>query len=142
MVKKELRSKNPNTIDLLTGAIVLNNIPIVKKLLSHSDVIDVNAKDSHNNLPIFVCVNLGRIECLRLLLQHNANPDITDNLGRSPLIYALRKDYIKNRYLIVKELCKHCDVNFVSNQGTAMFIAKSLRRPIYLTLLKKYGAKC
>lgn len=141
MVKKELRSKNPNTIDLLTGAIVLNNIPVVKKLLSHSDVIDVNAKDSHNNIPIFVCVNLGRIECLKLLLQHNANPDITDSLGRSPLIYALRKNYVKNRYIIVKELLKHnCDVNFVSNQGTAMFVARSLRRPMYATLLKKYGA--
>lgn len=140
MNNKKIRSKDPKTIDLLTGAIILDNIKALKKLLS-SDKIDVNARDSHNLIPLFVCVKFGRLECLKLLLEHNANPDITDNLGRTALIYALRKQTLKNRYLTVKVLLEaNCDVNYVSSQGTAMFVAKSLRRPMYVNLLKKYNA--
>ena len=141
-MKKEMRSKNPDILTLLTGAIALNKISVIKKLLSHSDVIDVNAKDSHNNIPIFVCVKFGRVECLKLLLQHNANPDITDSRGYTPLIYALREEkYLPNRYLIVKTLLEHnCNAQFISNVGTPMFIARKLRRPIYVHLLQRYNA--
>ncbi|MBQ9271487.1 MAG: hypothetical protein IJ218_04400 [Alphaproteobacteria bacterium] len=42
MNNKKIRSKDPKTIDLLTGAIILDNTKALKKLLS-SDKIDVNA---------------------------------------------------------------------------------------------------
>ena len=140
MNNKKIRSKNPKAVDLLTGAIVLDDIKALKKMLS-SNKIDVNAQDSNNLIPLFVCVQFGRVECLKLLLEHDANPDITDRFGRTALIYALRKQGIKNRYLIVKALLEaNCDVNYISNQGTALFIAKTLRRSMYVSLLKKYHA--
>lgn len=141
-MKKEMRSKNPDTLTLLTGAIVLNKISVIKKLLSHCDTIDINVPDAHKNIPIFVCVKFGRVECLKLLLQHNANPDITDSRGYTPLIYALREEkYLPNRYLIVKTLLEHnCNTQFISNVGTPMFIARKLRRPIYVHLLQRYNA--
>ncbi len=141
-MKKEMRSKNPDILTLLTGAIVLNKISVVKKLLSHCDTIDINAPDVHKNIPIFVCVKFGRVECLKLLLQHNANPDITDFRNYTPLIYALREEkYLPNRYLIVKTLLEHnCNAQFVSNVGTPMFLARKLHRPIYVHLLQRYNA--
>lgn len=139
MTGKKKNTKNPNTLDLLVGAIVLNKINAVKYLVSRCDVNEV---DSHGNLPIMVCINYGRVECLKLLLQNNANPDIMDKKkGYPPLIYSLREKYIPNRYLIVKTLLKsNCNTQFVSNIGTPLFVAKKLRRPIYTSLLKQYDA--
>ena len=137
-----MRSKNPDILTLLTGAIALNKISAVKKLLSHCDTIDINAPDAHNSIPIFVCVKFGRVECLKLLLQHNANPDIVNARGYTPLIYALREEkYLPNRYLIVKTLLEHnCNAQFISNVGTPIFIARKLRRPIYVHLLQRDDA--
>lgn len=56
----------------LTCAILNNNIPVIKKLLKHSNV-DVNKVDSKNMTPLFRSIYNKQTEIVKLLLQH---PDI------------------------------------------------------------------
>ena len=140
-IKKKKNLKNALKIDALNMAIMCNDLNAVRELLL--DNIDLNSPDLYGFFPIMICMDYGNVDCLKILLQHGANPNVIDKRnGFTPLMKALSKKYIPNRYLIVILLLKNgADVNIISNHNkTALYLAKT-NQPRYVRLLKRFGAE-
>ena len=74
---------DPNIADnekftALHNAVV--NVDILKLLLSKCS--DVNARNNKGETPLYSAVEKGNVESVNSLLEHNADPNITDNEGK------------------------------------------------------------
>lgn len=52
--------------------------------------LDFNLRDDEGKTPLFKAVELGSAECVKLLLDHQANPCIAASDGRTPFEYSLQ----------------------------------------------------
>ena len=64
-------------------------------------VNDLN-KDKQSALTF--AVNSGDIDTIDTLLSHNAQSDVVDSLGNSPLILAIKKDSYGDNMVLIKTL--------------------------------------
>ena len=141
MLKKRKIPQNTRRIDELNTAIAINDTNTIYELLINN--IDVNSPDRRGIYPIMFAVEYGNANALISLLRHGANPNVVDKRnGYTPLMKALSRKYISNRYLIVMLLLKNgADVNIISNHNkTALYLAKT-KQPRYVSLLKRFGAE-
>ena len=60
---------------------------MLKLLIAHGASVNVTNMDGHT--PLFTQVMRGNIECAKLLLSLNADPNSADRLGTTPLAYVL-----------------------------------------------------
>lgn len=142
MIRKKKNPQNARKLDQLNMAIICNDLNTINELLMNN--IDLNSPDIYGCYPIMLCIHYGNVECLKALLQHGANPNIVSKRnGYTPLMLALAKTYVPNRYSVVMALLRNgADVNILGNDSkTALYIAK-LKQPRYISILKRYGATC
>jgi uncharacterized protein len=71
------------------GAARSGNSAILKKLLDHGAA--VNVQDCQGDTPILLAVNGGSLEMTRLLLQHNADPALTNCANVSALTTRMKR---------------------------------------------------
>lgn len=70
------------------------------KRLIESKEIDINATYKEDNTTaLFQAAKHGNARCVRILLKNNANYDISDNFGNTPLIIAAIND--RRRYVFI-----------------------------------------
>lgn len=102
---------------LLAVAARNGHVNIVKYFISQNK-FNINPK---NNNPLINACAKGQIDIVNLLLDHDADPNISDNAGNTPLTYAIRTDY----HNIIDILLVHgADYNFKNLVGeTPVFFA-------------------
>ncbi|KAL6617761.1 ankyrin repeat-containing domain protein [Neocallimastix sp. 'constans'] len=87
------------------------NVEIIQIFLDHG--VDVNRPNSFGFYPIAVACKSERIEQVRILLEHGANPNV-----RSKTATPLVQSCIDGTLEIAKELIQHgADVNYLTNEG-------------------------
>lgn len=74
----QLNSLDSEGLGLLHWAADRGNSEILSFLLSTKG-IDVNLKDSEGQTPLFYASSCGHVDCIQLLLKHNADKNILDN---------------------------------------------------------------
>ncbi|KAL6695385.1 ankyrin repeat-containing domain protein [Trichoderma pleuroticola] len=77
-----------------------DKIAIFEVLVKNSPPARVNATDSENMTPLLHAAEAGELPLVTWLLEHEADVDATDNLGRSALWYAIKNLHVG----IVREL--------------------------------------
>ena len=63
---------------------------MIKYLAEHGANLDeiFDLGDNVTTTALNICITMGRIDLMRILLEHGANPNIQDNRGRVPLLLA------------------------------------------------------
>ncbi|PNP43234.1 hypothetical protein THARTR1_11132 [Trichoderma harzianum] len=91
----------PLPIELTRSSLpVKDKIAIFEVLVKNSPPARVNATDSENMTPLLHAAEAGELPLVTWLLEHEADVDATDNLGRSALWYAIKNLHVG----IVREL--------------------------------------
>uniref|UniRef100_A0A8B9J4A9 Uncharacterized protein n=1 Tax=Astyanax mexicanus TaxID=7994 RepID=A0A8B9J4A9_ASTMX len=49
---------------------------------------DVNSRDEHGRTALSLACELGHLDAVKILVQFNADPEVTDTWGNSALMYA------------------------------------------------------
>ncbi|XP_045469195.1 ankyrin repeat domain-containing protein 13C [Harmonia axyridis] len=70
----------------LHKAVFENDLKNVSRMLR---TVDIAAKDRHGNTPLHLAVMLGRVECVQLLLKHDAPVKVKNGLGWTVLAEAV-----------------------------------------------------
>lgn len=120
---KALVSKNPDTINKnntmgftpLILACYRGNLPVAEYLVENAK--NINYSSSSGTALAAVAVK-GNIKLAEALLKKNADPNIADAGGMTPLIYAIQ---FKNKELIELLLRHKADKNQKDKQGKAPF---------------------
>lgn len=84
--------------------------------------MDVDALDLEGNSPLLLAAKYGHYECCELFLARNANPNLLNKNGLSPLHCASQQGHNE----VVGLLCENfaCDINLASSKGdTALHFA-------------------
>lgn len=82
--RDEINSLDENGLGLIHWASDRGNDKILQLILN-SNSIDVNLRDSEGQTALFYAASCGHVQCLHLLLQHNADKSLIDNDGCSCL---------------------------------------------------------
>ena len=132
-------------------------LPDVARLLLERGA-DVNARTEQGNhdleggTPLHTAADYGRVEVVRVLLEHGANVGAEDNKGRTPLhdaaeyriIKNLEKveDYASGKVEVVRVLLEHgANVGAKDNEGeTAFQMASAVGYDEMMKLLLEHGA--
>lgn len=77
---------------------------------------DVNARDKDGQTPLHLVVQKGDVKLIQLFLKFKAEVNILDNLGCSPLFYAVVHNSIEEVAQLLIDL--GCNVNHHSNNGS------------------------
>ena len=76
--------------DFLVGSVLASSVPLVEYFLAKG--VSPDAEDSeHRWHPLHYAADGSNIEMAKLLVERNANPNILDNYGNSPLWNAVLK---------------------------------------------------
>lgn len=76
-------AKNP-----LIAAVEAGELPKVQKMINSG--IDVNTRDAEGNTSLHIAALYGNIEMMKWLMEHKANINAKNNLGRSPYVMWFR----------------------------------------------------
>ncbi|SHI75202.1 ankyrin repeat domain-containing protein [Lutispora thermophila] len=92
------------TIDMLTQAVLENNIALVKRILA-SGTVDINSQDSEGQYPIEMVLVMGNCDMAKILLEAGADPYVITSSGKSVYDLVMEGD---NTYLkkIFKQYAK------------------------------------
>ena len=73
--------------------------------------VDVNARllDQGGNAALHLACSKGHHQCVRLLLEANANPDIQNDFGIKPLAMALRNGHVECARMLLSTGSPYCD---------------------------------
>lgn len=120
---KLLVKKNKDTINTLNPAgftpLILacyrGNTPVAEYLIKN--VKDVNFNSSNGTALASVAVK-GDVNLAKLLLENKANPNIADDAGVTPLVYAVQ---FRNKELIQLLLKYKADKNKKDNEGKSPY---------------------
>uniref|UniRef100_A0A3Q3JMF0 Uncharacterized protein n=1 Tax=Monopterus albus TaxID=43700 RepID=A0A3Q3JMF0_MONAL len=77
-----------NTFSPLHCAVIRDNEGAAEMLIDTLGPGIVNAKDSKNRTPLHAAAFTDHVECLQLLLSHNAQVNCVDTAGKTPLMMA------------------------------------------------------
>ncbi len=108
-------------LSVLHVAAKKGNASIVQMLLEHG-TMDIDAKDGHNQTPVFQAALHGHHEVVKLLLKGNANIELRDLGGRTPLLVASGNGHESVVGLILEN--GTVDINDTNAKGyTALLLA-------------------
>ena len=101
--------------------------------------IPVNQLDTLDQTALIAAVSHNSIECVRLLLDHGADPKVTDNAGWTPLIFATY--FGGSDEMLNLLLDRGSDVNAQNDRGiTALYMASASGHVPQVKLLLARGA--
>lgn len=136
-IKLREQSANPQT-NMLTNAVDEDNICEVKEIIANG--ADINERDADGLTALIVASAKSRISILNELLVLGANPNITDDDNKTPLMYAIGEsdDRIRICFNLIQA---GADINAQDNYGkTALMEAANLGSPSSVKLLIKMNA--
>lgn len=76
-----------------TMAAILAN-PLTTRIL--------NIGNTNMQTPLSVAARIGSTDCARMLLEHGADPELANNMGWTPFLYALRHENIEIAHMLVE----------------------------------------
>jgi ankyrin repeat protein len=122
---------------LLFLAVAMNDVEATKILLNHNALVNKTFLPNHMT-PLIAASKVGYYDIAKLLLKHDAKPNIIMKDGHTALTFATSKGY----YNIVKLLLEHnADPNIARADGnTALTIATDENYLRTAEILIKYGA--
>ncbi|MDB5987725.1 MAG: ankyrin repeat protein [Nevskia sp.] len=101
--------------------------------------IPVNQLDALDQTALIAAVSHNSIACVRLLLDHGADPKVTDNAGWTPLIFAAY--FGGSDELLNLLLDRGADINAQNDRGiTALYLASASGHVPQVKLLLARGA--
>ncbi|XP_023331663.1 transient receptor potential cation channel subfamily A member 1 homolog isoform X2 [Eurytemora carolleeae] len=90
----------------------------VKVLLDHPSATDViNFGDKAERTPLFLAVASGKLDIVKLLLDHGASLAITNKFGESPLHFCARYGHADIMKLLTAELAKDSNLQYKDLQS-------------------------
>ena len=83
----DINAQNKELSAPLHFAVMQKNPKVAEALIKHGALVDI--KDDKGNTPLWRAVQNYRgeepmLECIKVLIQFEANPDISNNFGHSP----------------------------------------------------------
>ncbi|XP_061391481.1 ankyrin repeat domain-containing protein 13C [Musca vetustissima] len=116
--EKEPTNKSSSSEGLpLHKCIFQNDIAALRKLLE-SKKENLSLKDKHGNTPLHLAVMLGRKECIKLLLDHNATVKIKNNEGWTVLAEAISYGDRDTIGLLLKKLRQQSRAHLESRRSS------------------------
>jgi len=98
--------------------------------------LDINATDREHSTALFRAAKIGAADIVKLLLENNADPNITNRDGISPLLISAHRGYLD----VVEELinCSLTDINLEDERGRTPLMVSCAedRKDIVKILLK------
>lgn len=79
---------------------------VIKRILAQSDQIDVDVRCDGNMTALHIAAIHGRVELVRLLLQHGARPDLLDDENKMPVHYAIEEFHFEVLQLLSDHILK------------------------------------
>ena len=126
-----INAKNQQGYTPVILACYYNNTEVLKALIAYNVELN-NVPNSPTALQ--AAAYKGFTDCVKLLLDYDANPNIADANGTTPLIYAVQFSHAEIVDLLIK---KGADVNYKDPNGfTAINYAENLGLTEILALLK------
>ena len=120
----------------LCDAVLFENTDLFLKLIN--DGVDVDERDYNNLTALWYAAQEGCYEMAKILIEHNADIEVKDRFGNTPLsnaVYDHRK--VHNGQLIKLLVDAGADVNAENNYGVSpLKLAKTLADFPYLDLLE------
>ena len=87
---------------------------VARLLLEHGAGADVNTRDDKGSTPLYLAAENGRLQVVRMLIEHGANVGAEDNQGKTPLHGAAEYGMVE----VVRVLLEHgANVGAEYNQG-------------------------
>ncbi|KDN63599.1 hypothetical protein CSUB01_06378 [Colletotrichum sublineola] len=83
-------------------AVIWRNIPAMKHLLAHKDIVVDSTEREQGWTPLYCCAQYGYAECMELLLDHGANLNHQDSYQVTALMRAVDKDAQRAVELLIK----------------------------------------
>jgi ankyrin repeat protein len=99
---------------------------------------DVNKENKLKETPLIMQVQCGNYEMVSFLLQHGAQPNMTDKLGNTAL-HALSTHNVCNEKILDALVNAGADLTLVNNRGESVFEALDFSRPSCVEPFAKYG---
>ncbi|XAL99838.1 ankyrin repeat domain-containing protein [Phycisphaeraceae bacterium D3-23] len=84
--------EDSEVLGALCGACIVNDVETVKRLVKRTDV---NRLDHNNQLPLMYAAGNDHPDCVRILLDHGADPNKVQNWGNTPMHSCRSKDVLK-----------------------------------------------
>jgi ankyrin repeat protein len=134
-----------NRVTPLIVAVEADDLEKVKTLVGRGANVNEKPTGIYQMPPLIVAIHNNATNSIEFLLQHGADVNITDSLGRTPLIWAVIRGADSNTYLVERLLSAGANVNHRDANGTsALRWARSLRSSPTsqtVTILKNAGAE-
>lgn len=136
-----LYKNTPDQIDAINDAgytpLILatyhGNYEVAKALLKYTTSINAN---SSSGTALMAATVKGSPQLVSLLLDHAADPNITDGNGSTALLYAI---FFKNTDIVALLLAHKADISYKDNRGyTALDYATLTKNESLINLIKKY----
>ncbi|XP_034949608.1 ankyrin-1-like [Chelonus insularis] len=118
-----VRDRNGETaLHLICSWESKTNLQIIKLLLKYN--ADIEAMDDRGWTPLITACSIGNAEVVKCLLEHHANPNVTDWIGQ-PALHLVCSWESETTPQIIKLLLKYnADIEAVDEQGrTPLFVA-------------------
>lgn len=115
----DVNEKNYAGITPLTVAAEKGNMEIIKMLVEDGKA-DVNDKSSYGVTPIISASAAGQGEVIEYLVSKGANVTVKDDMGKTPLLYAVHFDQPKAIESLIK--FDNAAINLPDNSGNAPLI--------------------
>ncbi len=132
----------PQDFDKLGEAVLNKDTLRIEKLLSEG--IDINVRDSVSGATVLfiACSYPGYDDMVNLLLKHGAEVNVTDNKGKTPLIWAAGNSVESTKLLLEHGADVHAKANDGMNaimQAVFGILSKRVTTDV-IDLLLEYGA--
>lgn len=107
---------------LLMAACIYDKLELAKRLIELGADINTQGQRVRGYTALHAAIENRKIDAIRLLLEHNANPNIQDAFGNIPLMKASHLD-IEIIDLLVKYGSDYNKENFYGNSAYKIFLA-------------------
>ncbi len=129
----QINVKNDAGYTPLILAAYHGNYDVVQALLTYTSSVNDN---SSSGTALMAATVRGSTEIVSLLLDHKANPNITDGNGSTALLYAV---FFKKNDIVALLLAHEADISYKDNRGySALDYATLTKNESLINLLKKY----
>ncbi|AYP74077.1 ankyrin repeat protein [Fowlpox virus] len=115
----KIEEKNADGKTPLHVACKLNNIPIIKILISRG--VSTNLMDIQHNSPLQYAIENDCEEVVKLLLESKANPNLCMDMESSPIVLAIKNN---NKSIIKLLLNAGANVKFINNYDILHTLAR------------------